>query len=220
MNEIYKSETGLDKWIRENVFTDYEYKGIMIEVGAATPETISNSYHYRINGWRTICIEPNPYFIELHKKSNSEAYQYACSDVDKNEVDFIVVGNETNDSDLNYHSFSHLDTTDILINGEIAEDWKNVYHSSDKKTIKVNVRKLDTILTELNVDRIDILTIDVEGNEMNVLKGFDIVKYNPSIIVIENISRLDIFRELLKEYGYTNIITLGGYDEIYVNDKK
>jgi FkbM family methyltransferase len=218
MIEEYKSETGVDKWIRENVFTDIEYKGLFVEVGAATPELISNSYHYRINGWRTISIEPNPKFVKLHKLAGSEVYQYACSDEDNNNGLFVVVGTDENPDGITYHSFSHL-SDNSLIDKAIADDWVQAYTVTNKKEIKIKVRKLDTILKELNITHIDILTIDVEGNEMKVLNGIDFNTHRPTVIVLENIGGYFNFIQILEQYGYEFKAKLGEYDEVYMLKK-
>jgi FkbM family methyltransferase len=220
MIEEYKSETGVDKWIRENVFTDTEYNGVLVEVGAATPDTISNSYHFRINGWRTIAIEPNPYFVELHQKAGSEVYGYACSNADEDGVPFTIVGTlDTYEvTGFTFHSFSHI-SDNSLLDKSIHENWVTAYNESDKVEIQTNVRKLNTILKELNLKRIDVLTIDVEGNEMKVLEGFDIKKYKPKVIVLENIEGHFNFHDILNPYGYEYQTTLGGYDEIFLLKK-
>ena len=218
MIEEYKSETGVDKWIRENVFTDSAYKGLFVEVGAATPELISNSYHYRINGWRTISIEPNPKFVKLHKSVGSEVYQYACSDEDNDNGLFVVVGTDENPEGITYHSFSHL-SDNSLLDKAIADDWIQVYTSTNKKEIKIKIRKLDTILKKLNITHIDILTIDVEGNEMKVLNGIDFNTHKPTIIVLENIGGYFNFNQILEQYGYEFKAKLGEYDEVYMLKK-
>ncbi len=218
MIQEYKSETGVDKWIRENVFTDESYKGLFVEVGAATPELISNSYHYRINGWRTISIEPNPKFVKLHKKVGSEIYQYACSNEDNDNGLFVIVGTDENPEGITYHSFSHL-SDNSLLDKSIADDWVQAYTATDKKEIKIKVRKLDTILKELNITQIDILTIDVEGNELKVLNGIDFNTHKPTVIVLENIGGYFNFNQILEQYGYEFKVKLGDYDEVYMLKK-
>lgn len=41
------------------------YIGTMIEVGGGKPDFLSMSKHFKLNGWRTIIIEPNPIFAEF-----------------------------------------------------------------------------------------------------------------------------------------------------------
>jgi hypothetical protein len=101
----------------------------------------------------------------------------------------------------------------------IPEDWKTTYNNLEKKEIKIKVRKLDTILKELKIKKIDILTIDVEGNEMEVLEGFNIKKYKPTVIVLENIGGYFNFHDVLTPHGYEHQVTLGDYDEIFLLKK-
>ena len=45
-------------------------------------------------------------------------------------------------------------------------------------------------------NNIDVLCIDVEGHEIDVIKGFDIKKYKPKIVIVEfldkSISKLEV----------------------------
>jgi len=54
---------------------------------------------------------------------------------------------------------------------------------------------------KLNDQIIDFVDIDVEGNELNVLKGFDLKKFRPKIILLEFIQH-NIKEFLPKKYGY------------------
>ena len=58
----------------------------------------------------------------------------------------------------------------------------------DAKLIKkIETETLNNILinSKFANKRIDFLSIDVEGNELNVLKGFNLKKYKPTIILLE-----------------------------------
>ena len=44
----YYAELNTDKVIRENYFPDFEYKGIIVEVGGATPDFLSMSKHFKL----------------------------------------------------------------------------------------------------------------------------------------------------------------------------
>jgi len=65
---MYYGEFETDRYIRETFFNDIN-DGIMIEVGAGPPEFYSMSKHFRDSGWRCILIEPNPKFVNMHKKN-------------------------------------------------------------------------------------------------------------------------------------------------------
>ncbi|MCJ8281793.1 MAG: FkbM family methyltransferase [Rivularia sp. ALOHA_DT_140] len=52
-------------------------------------------------------------------------------------------------------------------------------------TVKVRARTLTSILDEANVKKIDFFSLDVEGFELNALKGLDFNKYQPEFMLIE-----------------------------------
>ena len=54
------------------------------------------------------------------------------------------------------------------------------------KIKKIKTKILNNVLEDLSFkNHIDYMNIDVEGHEIQVLKGFDISKYKPSVISIE-----------------------------------
>ena len=54
------------------------------------------------------------------------------------------------------------------------------------REIVVPTVTLDRLLTEVNFPRIDFITIDVEGHELDVLRGFSLTKHKPRIVIIED----------------------------------
>ena len=64
-------------------------------------------------------------------------------------------------------------------------------NQSQKKT-KIKCFSLNTILEEYKIEKFQFLNIDVEGNELNVIKGIDLIKYRPILISIENNELLPI----------------------------
>ena len=189
------AEFQTDKYIRENYFTDYSYKGTMIELGAGPPEFFSMSKHFRDNGWRCICIEPNPKFVQQHKELGNEIYQFACSNYEKKEEIFKIVDS----SDL-FHWDEKIDGVSLS-----ALDIRQKYDEYDKcplHEISVEVKKLNTILNDINVENIDFLSVDTEGWELEVMEGFDLDKYNPKIVLLENTEHDDKYNTYMKKFGY------------------
>ena len=73
----------------------------------------------------------------------------------------------------------------------------------------VPVRILDPIVEEMGLDRVDFVRMDVEGFELNILKGLEktIGKFKPIISIELHIRQLGIdgtieFFELMKKYDY------------------
>lgn len=213
IKEFYEEHL-TDKLIRENYFPDYDYKGVIVEVGAATPTFLSFTKHFRDNGWRAIHIEPNPYFVKKHMSAGTEIYEYACSYEDKDNVDFIVVTvQETEREDtITNHSFSSLGVKDEYVT--LTGDY---YDRLQKNIIKVKVRKLDSIFEELKINHVDILTVDTEGWELEVMEGLNIVK--PTMVVLENVTYSEKYNNFMREKGY-NFIQNNTHNFIYKNNEK
>lgn len=195
----FYAELNTDKIIREKYFQDLSYKGIIVEVGGATPEFLSMSKHFQENGWRSIIIEPNPMFVELQKQSGNEVYQYACSYENKNNIDFTIITQnvETREGVITDHSFSS-----IYLKQEYSDLLKTSRGFEERK-IKVDVKRLGDILDELSINNVDILSIDTEGWEIEVMNGIDVEKTNIKLVVMENLMHLQSYTEYMESIGYT-----------------
>src|SRR6266849_5886728 len=102
------AEGGVDGLVAHRFFSG---PGIFVEVGAARPDFLSVSAHFREFGWRVIAIEPIPEFCELQRKAGHEVLQYACGEVDQDGVDFTVVDSHEGayeDGNVSFESFSSL----------------------------------------------------------------------------------------------------------------
>jgi FkbM family methyltransferase len=194
----FYGEKNVDERMRNAFFPDYSYQGVFVEVGAAGPEYLSMSMHFRENGWRIIGIEPNPEFCELHRKKGFEILQYACGDHDQDDVEFFVVnslGAAYNGGKVSYESFSSLG---------LKSNYASLKKDLNQQKIIVQLRRLDTILAKHapDVERIDILSVDVEGWELEVIDGLNIAKYRPRLMVIENLFSSNKYLSYMKAKGY------------------
>lgn len=190
------SQFGEDLILHNEFFPNVE-KGICIEVGAVDGIMMSNTLFFEERGWLSICVEANPFMFEDLKKNRSETIHGAVGEVNKNEVDFWIVtlnkqgGNQSAISGLELdqrllRDHSHLEPTGVLVN--------------------VPMYTLNTILERYpHIPSVDFVSIDTEGTELNVLKGFDLVKYNPKVLLIENNYNDTDVEEYLKDFGYIKV---------------
>lgn len=187
----------LHSYLKNKFFNGID-SGIMVEVGAAGPEFLSQSKPFRDIGWRCICVEPNPEFAKMHTYVGNEIYEYACSYEDKDDVNFEMVIHSING--ITYESFSSIEVSERLA----FSGYPNGKKDLSINTIKVNVRKLDTILEEAKILKVDYVIVDVEGWELNVMKGFDTSKYQPKVIVLENAfaDTYHQFNDYMSSLGY------------------
>jgi FkbM family methyltransferase len=205
-----RAEADVDLYVRETFFP-IQTSGIFVDVGAASPNFLSVSALYRSLGWTVIAIEPNPDFCELHRKAGQEILQYACGDHDEDDVEFSVVdshGTQYANGSVSFESFSSL---------AIKDAYKNIRPDLDIKKIKVKLRRLDTILATHapHVDQIDILSVDVEGWELEVIAGIDLQKYKPRVMIIENLFADEQYRANLRDKGYS-LWTVRSPNDIYI----
>ena len=208
--EFY-AEFDTDKIIREKYFSDYDYKGLIVEVGGATPEFLSMSKHFKDNGWRSIIIEPNPEFVEQHKNVGNEVYEFACSYEEK-DSEFTIVHQKVNayGGIVTDHSFSSIDVKQGYLN-------QSNFILTEENTTKINVKikKLDTILGDLNISKVDILSIDVEGWEIEVMKGLNTQNIDCKLIVVENFLNDNSYNDYFESIGY-HLSDIIEYNHIYI----
>jgi FkbM family methyltransferase len=192
-----RGEGGIDQMVYERFFSETS-AGVFVDVGAARPDFLSMSALYRARGWRVIAIEPNPSFCQAHRAAGYEVLEYACSNRDEDNVDFEVVdshGKAYKDGSVSFESFSAL---------AIKPSYRALQADLDVKRIKVNVRRLDTLLAEHAPDvvQLDILSFDVEGWELEVLDGLSFERYKPHVVIVEKLFNEAAYRRALRTRGY------------------
>ena len=69
------------------------------------------------------------------------------------------------------------------------------------KTIEVETSTLDTLLEQQGVEKLDFLSMDIEGAELAALKGFDIQRFRPSLCCVETAKR-EAVTEYFESNGY------------------
>jgi FkbM family methyltransferase len=163
----YFSQTGEDTIIR-NVLP--EFNGYYVDVGCNEPITISNTFRLYLEGWTGLNIDANERLIQKFRKirKRDKSITAAVSDEEK-EVTLYLSDNP---------AVSTIDS------GELKH-LKKFWDYPEQVTVKT--RTLNSILDEHlpTGQKIDLMTIDVEGHDLNVLKSVDLNKYRPKLIVIE-----------------------------------
>ncbi|MGA7917113.1 MAG: FkbM family methyltransferase [Candidatus Acidiferrales bacterium] len=192
-------EGDVDLVVQNAFFPDSNYRGTMIEVGAAKPDYLSVSATFRNRGWRVLSIEPNPFFCELQRQRGHDVIECACGSADRDDVTFFVVQTDATyqGQPVTNESFSSLG-----VRGKYADMMKSVPTTTAE--IKVKVRRLDTILREHAGDlrEIDIVCVDVEGWELEVLSGLSFDVYKPKLLIVENLFLDPTYVDYFTQKGY------------------
>jgi FkbM family methyltransferase len=206
---VNRAENDVDVKVRDNFFRD-DSTGVVVEIGAARPDFLSISALYRSLGWKVFSIEPNPAYKPLYDERGYEMLQYACGDRDEDDVSFSVVNSHQTQyrgGSISYESFSSLGIKASYGGGVGA----------DVTQIKVPLRRLDTILREHgpDVSRVDLVCVDVEGWELEALSGFSFEKYDPRVLIVENLFHERHYRSFMRRRGFLLWRRLGPND-VYV----
>ena len=167
--------------------------GFYIEMGAYDGVGNSNTYFLEQMGWTGLLVEPVPALYEKAKatRPNSRVVNAACSSPAKRgEADFTVVIGKDGDT---HSGVSYLDTNQFHRQRCADDRYRH-------EVIQVPVVTLDDLLEEErlydwpgsppwtaeNGWQIDVVSLDTEGNEMDILAGFTLAKFRPAVLLIEN----------------------------------
>ncbi len=197
----FTSETGEDEFLFE--LFDGRLDGRYVEVGAHDGETCSVTLPFEAVGWTGVLIEPLPAEFARCRaaRPNSRVVNAALGPTGSTGTDtFTVVRGETRSGQ---HSF-------------LGQDAGRARHLSRRgKTIdhvEVRLTTMDAVLAEhlpataaLGDAPIDFAVIDVEGGELGLLQGFDLARWKPSVLLIEDFDRPadDPVRAHVQSHGYT-----------------
>ncbi|MFB0534674.1 MAG: FkbM family methyltransferase [Anaerolineae bacterium] len=185
--------------------------GFFIEAGASDGFAQSNTYYFeRFLNWRGILVEPIPELYEKCVKERPNSILFNCALVSADYDDQSVTMMYSNLMSL-VKGAQKSDTADL----EHVRCGMKIQRSVEKiYEVVVPARTLTSILDEVSVKEIDFFSLDVEGYELNVLKGLDLDRYRPKYMLIEARFR-DEIEDYLAEY-YQVIDELSKHDVIYI----
>lgn len=173
---INYSQTGEDAVIRS--LLDESTPGFYIDVGCHDPIRASNTLSLYLHGWRGINIDANPRLIDRFRRIRRRdvAVCAAISDQEHARV---------------FHEFE--DERVSTISAEVLPEWQAKWKKRGERV--VITRRLDAVLDEQMAAQTEIglLSVDVEGHDLNVLRSIDLDRFRPKLIVVE-MHHLDLRR--------------------------
>lgn len=154
--------------------------GFFIEAGAFDGRFYSVTYALESLGWTGLLVEPIPERAEQCRANRpaSRVVHAALSHPSApSTMEFTVVDDQ-------YGGMLSYLTTDQQHHAAIAAANRKT------RTVKVPVTSLDALLADHKGD-VDAAVIDVEGGEIDVLRGFDLARHRPKVLLLEDNSRSD-----------------------------
>ena len=206
----YYSQYEQDKFVNE-LFFHNKKNGFFVDIGAHDGRTYSNTLFFEESlGWRGICFEPlaEPFTKLVANRPNSFCYN-ACVSWQKGEQRFFEVqGYSQMLSGL-------VDTYDPRHLERLKKEIK--LYGGSYRVIVVPVVQFNEIMQEKNVQKVDFLSLDTEGSEIEILKTIDFDAVKIDVIAVENNYLTKDIRDFLILKGYHFVIHKG--DEIYVHSR-
>lgn len=173
MEKQWHGEYDTDRVISE--YFPPGFTGGFLDVGAADGLTLSNSIAFERMGWICLCIEANANFTEQLKKNRKH---------------WMVRAVGSHDGSGTFHIFHPPGRpTWWLSHSSLApRRMESPYQLIEKRP--VNVTTVDKCIEEFGqFNTIDVLSVDTEGTELDVLRGFNWKKWKPRVVVVEDFER-------------------------------
>ncbi|MFH2102000.1 MAG: FkbM family methyltransferase [Chloroflexota bacterium] len=148
---------------------------VFLDIGAFDGIGFSNSRLFFEHGWSGVCVEPVlknfTKLQKLYEGTNVVTVRAAATDHEGQL--------ELNVATIPWAEDWGSDVSSLT--DDAKERWPD--YIWEKEVVPATT--VNKILDANEVDRVDFVSIDVEGQELAVLRGFDLAKYQPHLIVVE-----------------------------------
>jgi FkbM family methyltransferase len=168
---LYFSGFGEDV-VLKNIFHRKKV-GFYVDIGCWHPKWLSNTYLLHRKGWKGINIDMDAFKIDMFNIAR------------KNDINVCTAVSDE-EKDLTYYCSKDHSAMNTL-DPEFARA-----ATANKQGLNYELRKtksttLDNIIsaTKYAKTEIDLLSIDVEGHELPVLRSLDFETYKPKVVVVE-----------------------------------
>ena len=168
------SQLGEDRIIKFLLDTFGIQRCRYLDIGAHHPRRLSNTYLFYTLGGSGVLIEPNRSMASLISEARPRdlCLNVGLAGEFRASVPFYVMKSDT------LSTFSKRE----------AERMVSECGESIVEVRSVEVRTPESVLSENFSNDLNLVSLDVEGLEMEILESFDLRKYRPEVFCIETIS--------------------------------
>ena len=203
---------GLDLKIAE--YVDFE-GGFYVEAGANDGYAQSNTFHLeRQRGWSGVLVEAIPELAHKCARRRPRSSVVNCA----------LVADDFTEKTIPVRYAGLMSLVDGAQGDTDAErrhvlDGLAVQGLAQTYTVEVVARTLTSVLVEHSAPPvIDLLSLDVEGYEINVLRGLDFARFRPRIMVIEARFEAEV-EAFVIDQGYEQRAQLSVHDLLYIDTR-
>lgn len=149
-------------------------KPLYLDIGAHHPVYLSNTYKFYKKGGHGVCIEPDPTLFKLikNKRPRDICLNVGIGVTQQAQVDFYVMSCRTlntfcKDEAERYQSYGKHKIDDVM---------------------QIPLININDLIEKNFVTSPNIVSLDVEGLDLEILYSFDFSKYRPEVFCVETIT--------------------------------
>lgn len=205
--EGYFSQFGQDKIVAQK--TGFKRNGVFCDIGAADGIFLNNSYYFEKElGWTGLAIEPHPELFQKLKNNRKCTLINGC------------ITGYTGWAKYNCLEGGFSTLSKIVHEGSAVQPGENDnLDLFQDDTILVPCFNLEDLFKKHGLDEIDFLSIDTEGEELNIIQTIDFRNVRIDFITIEQNEEHEEVKKLLLHSGFRSI-AFSGCDEIFQRKKR
>lgn len=161
-----------------------------LDIGAHHPTYLSNTYLFYENGSSGVCVEPDPFLFEAFHKARRRdiCLNMGVGGGGFDKADFYILNSRT------LNTFSR----------EEAERYASYEGKTIEKVVEIPLSSVNDIIAQHCVQVPNLVSLDVEGMDLQILQDFDFERYTPEVFCIETLT----YTEDNSERKLTEIIDL------------
>jgi FkbM family methyltransferase len=204
----YFSLNSLDQQIEK--YLDFDL-GYYVELGANDGVNQSNTLYFEhFRGWKRVLIEPYLHNFNQLTRNRSAKNHF---------VHAACVGPDFKFETVRL-AYSNLMTSTLDIKSDVADPWLHAHNGSrfwggQPFVFEAPARTLNQVLANTrSPNRIDLLSLDVEGVELEILKGVDHSKFRFRFICVESRDPQKL-QEYLQNFDYQFVKSLSDHDFLF-----
>ncbi len=178
--------------------------GVFLDVGAYDGVSFSNTLALEELGWTGVLVEANP----------QQAERCARNRPVSRVVNAAVGGPESRGSALFVVATNRQTGCEMLsaMDPSPAHRARCEREGCETTEQRVHYRSCAEILHEAGVSRLDFVSIDVEGGELQALRGLDLDRFRPELVVVEGANPGSPSADFLRSHGYRHVLSRSGND--------
>jgi len=190
----YQSQFQQDRILNDHFFHNRR-GGVFVDIGAHDGKTLSNTYFFEKElGWTGLCVEPLPSVFEQLKANR----------------DCLVVNGCAWNQDT-VKTFRSIEGYSEMLSG-LVDTYPNQHinridqeveaHGGKVVDLEVTCYNINSLLLKHKLTEIDLISIDVEGSELEILAAIDYDQIKVNIVLAENNYEDDNLRSFMQSMGF------------------